>query len=95
MGNTRLELPQGTSYSVGFSHGFNLSGPFSLHITATNAFAYSQTQTAGTSNGQAHTATVTLGTSDVGCSEYVDIYEDTTYHTFAYALSQPPPANCQ
>jgi hypothetical protein len=85
----------GTSYSVGFSHGFNLSGPFSLHITATNAFAYSQTQTAGTSNGQAHTATVTLGTSDVGCSEYVDIYEDTTYHTFAYALSQPPPANCQ
>lgn len=66
-----------------------------LDITATETFEYSQTQTAGVQNGKAHTATVTLGTSDVGCFEYVDIYEDTIYHTFAYALSQPAPSNCQ
>lgn len=88
-------LSNGTSYSVGYSHGFNVNGPFSLQITATNAFTYTQTQTVGTTNGTAHTSTVTLGSSDVGCQEYVDIYEDTTYHTFAYALSQPAPSNCQ
>lgn len=95
-GNMSSEtLSNGTSYSVGYSHGFKLNGPFSLQITATNTFTYSQTETAGISHGTAHTATVTLGSSDVGCQEYVDIYEDTTYHTFAYALSQPAPANCQ
>lgn len=85
----------GTSYSVGYSRSFSLVGPFTLNITADRVFTFSQTQTAGKTNGVAHTATVTLGSSDVGCEEYVDIYEDTTYHTFAYALSQPPPSNCQ
>lgn len=85
----------GTSYSVGYSHNFDATGLFSLSIKVGNTFTYSQKQTAGTSNGTAHTATVTLGTSDVGCEEYVDIYEDTIYHTFAYALSQPAPADCQ
>ncbi|MGC9200230.1 MAG: hypothetical protein ACP5E5_15160 [Acidobacteriaceae bacterium] len=85
----------GTGYSVGYSQGFSLSGLFSLSIKAGSTFTFSQTQTAGASNGQAHTATVTLDTSDVGCSESVDIYEDTTYHTFAFALSEPPPASCQ
>lgn len=90
-------LSNGTSYSVGYSHTFILGGfgPFSLKITATDTFTYSQTQTAGVSNGKAHTASVTLGTSDVGCNEYVDVFEDTTYHTFAYALSQPAPPSCQ
>lgn len=85
----------GTSYGVGFTHQFGLAGPFTLTITDTNSFTYSQTQTAGTTNGTAHTAMVTLGTSDVGCYEYVDVYEDTTYHTFAYALSQAAPPDCQ
>jgi len=85
----------GTSYSVGYSHDFGFTGLFTLSIKDSKTFTFAQTQTAGTSNGLAHTATVTLGTSDVGCFEYVDVYEDTTYHTFAYALSQPAPANCQ
>jgi hypothetical protein len=90
-------LSNGTSYSVGYSHTFGTggSGTFNLGVKFGDTFTYSQTQTAGISNGTAHTAAVTLGTSDVGCQEYVDIYEDTTYHTFAYALSQPAPANCQ
>lgn len=86
----------GTSYGVSYKHGWSVSGAgASLSVSSSNGFTFSNTQTAGTTNGQAHTATVTLGTSDVGCQEYVDVYEDTTYHTFAYALSEPPPSNCQ
>ncbi|MHB1699547.1 MAG: hypothetical protein ACYCSN_05325 [Acidobacteriaceae bacterium] len=47
-------LSNGTSYSVGYSHSFSLNGAFSLQITNTSAFTYSQTQTAGTTNGAAH-----------------------------------------
>jgi len=91
-----MSTSNGTSYSVSYAHGFSLAGlGGNLNITATNTFEYGQTQTVGTANGKSHSADVTLGTSDVGCSEYVDVYEDTTYHTFAYTLSQAPPSNCQ
>ncbi len=96
--NMSLEtLSNGTSYSVGYDHkfGYGGTGPFGLQITATDTFTYSQTETAGTSTTTGHTAQVTLGTSDVGCGEYVDVYEDTIYHTFAYALPQAAPSNCQ
>lgn len=85
----------GYSYSVGVTNGWQLSGPLSLGITVTNTFGFSQTQTFGTQNGTAHTASVTLGSDKVGCFEYVDVYEDATYHTFAYALPQAPPSQCQ
>ncbi len=93
---TSQSMSNGTSYSTGFTHGWSLSGPFGLSFSGSGSskFTYSQTQTVGVQNGTAHTATVTLGTSDVGCQEYVDIYEDTTYHTFAYSLPQTPPSNC-
>lgn len=93
---TSQSMSNGTSYSTGFTHGWSLSGPFGLSFSGSGSstFTYSQTQTVGVQNGAAHTATVTLGTSDVGCQEYVDIYEDTTYHTFAYSLPQTPPSNC-
>ena len=89
------ETSSGSSYGVSYSQGFGQIGLFSLGITATTGFTYAQTQTAGTTNGTAHVGTVTLGTSDVGCSEFVDVYEDTIYHTFAFSLPQEAPANCQ
>ena len=58
----------GSSYGVSYSHGFGTVGPFSLGITATTGFTYALTQTAGESNGTAHTGTATLGSSDIGCS---------------------------
>jgi hypothetical protein len=85
----------GTSYTVSYGHSWKLSGPFTIGITGTTSLEYDQTQTVGTQNGTAHDATVTLKTSDANCFEYVDIYEDTTYHTFAYALPQPAPPECQ
>jgi hypothetical protein len=79
------------SYSVGFtrSSGFSLFGS-GLTITNSNTFTWSDAMSTGTSNGTNHTAAVTLGTSDVGCFETINIYEDTVYHTFAFA---PPVAS--
>lgn len=92
---TERSTSNGTSYGVGYSKTFGFSGGFSLDITASTDWTISQSQSVGSSSGTGHTGDVGLGTSDVGCFEYVDIYEDTTYHTFAYALSEAPPANCQ
>jgi hypothetical protein len=85
----------GSGYSVGYTHAFLIPSDMTLGISATNVFGFTQQQTAGTTNGSAHVGTATFGTSDVGCFEYVDVYEDTTYHTFAFALPQAAPASCQ
>ncbi len=89
----------GTSYTVGVSKSFGSTQTADMSLgfsgSSSTSFTISQTQTAGASNGTAHTAMVTLGTSDPGCQEYVDVYEDTTYHTFAYSLAQTAPSTCQ
>lgn len=86
----------GKDYGVTLQHGWHLPLPdFTLGFESESSLTYSQTQTVGTSYGTAHEASITLGTSDVGCYEYVDVYEDTTYHTFALALSEPAPPECQ
>lgn len=74
------------SYSVGFtnSSGFSLFGG-SFTITNSSTFTWSNAMSTGTSNGTSHTASVTLGSTSVGCYETINIYEDTVYHTFAFA----------
>lgn len=87
------------SYSVGYSVGgtigisvFGTGGK--LQITDTNTFTWTNSESYGSSNGTAHSATVTLGSSSVDCSEIIDVYEDTAYHTFAFAPSATPPPAC-
>jgi hypothetical protein len=87
------------NYSVGYSYsgsiGISVFGTGGkLQITDTNKFTWTNSESYGSSNGSAHTATVTLGSSSVDCSESIDVYEDTVYHTFAFAPSATPPAAC-
>jgi hypothetical protein len=60
-----------------------------------SSFSTSISESQGTQNGSAHQASVTLGSSKVACFEHVDIYEDTAFHTFAFALPATPPTACQ
>lgn len=83
------------SYSVGYniSSGFSLFGA-GFQLQQSNTFTWSDSTSAGTSNGQNHTAQVNLQTNSVGCKETVDIYEDTEYHTFAFSIPVTPPSAC-
>jgi len=75
--------------------GINIPFLFSFSMSNTDFFTWTNSQSEGGSSGTAHTATVTLGSSNVDCMVDVDIYEDTVYHTFAFAYAQTPPTNCQ
>lgn len=86
---------QSNSVSYSTSSGVGISFLFTLTITNTNIFTFTQTESQGVQNGSAHQATVTLGSDKIQCFEHVDIYEDTVYHTFAFALPASPPASCQ
>jgi hypothetical protein len=84
---------KGTTYSksVGLTvqSGLSLLGS-GMTLRNTGTLTWTHTMSTGTSNGTSHAANVTLGTTDVGCFETVNIYEDTVYHTFALA---PPVAS--
>jgi hypothetical protein len=77
------------------SSGIDIPFLFTFKITDTTTFMWTNTESQGEQNGAAHTAMVTLGSSNVGCFEHVDIYEDTAYHTYAFAFPTTPPTDCQ
>jgi hypothetical protein len=86
-------LQTSTSYTTG--SGFNIPFLFTLSITNTNSFTVTTTESQGVQNGSAHSASVTLGSDAVACFEHVDIYEDTAFHTFAFALPAQAPPECE
>ncbi len=77
------------------SSGFDIPFLFTLTISNSSSFAFTTTESQGTQSGSSHTASVTLGSSKVACFEHVDIYEDTAFHTFSFALPAAPPVECQ
>lgn len=89
---TETQTNSSTSgYSI--TNGLTILGA-GLKITDTHTFTWTNAMSVGTSNGKSHAASVTLGTTSVDCVEGVNIYEDTVYHTFAFAPTVTPPASC-
>ncbi len=86
-------LTTSTTYST--TSGVDIPFLFTLTFGNTSSFMSTITESQGTQNGSAHQASVTLGSSKVACFEHVDIYEDTAFHTFAFALPAAPPLECQ
>jgi hypothetical protein len=86
-------LQTSTSYTTG--SGFDIPFLFTLSITNTNSFTVTTSESQGVQNGSAHSASVTLGSDAVGCFEHVDIYEDTAFHTFSFALPAAAPPECE
>ncbi|HLI76613.1 MAG TPA: carboxypeptidase-like regulatory domain-containing protein, partial [Acidobacteriaceae bacterium] len=79
-------------YSVATTNGGNVDfGIFKLSFSRTNTWTWSNTYGSARSDGTTHTANVTFGSSTYTCAAYVDIYEDTMFHTFAF---RQPSSGC-
>lgn len=84
------------SYSVGIMAGVGakIPGIFSIDVTENSSWTWTNTESTGVSSGSSIAENVTLGSSSVDCQETINVYEDTAYHTFAFAPSAAPPSAC-
>jgi hypothetical protein len=82
---TTQTYSESQSQSLGFSwsSGFNILGS-GFTFTKANQFSWTGSESTGTINGYAHSASVTLNSNTVGCNQYIPIFEDTVFHTFVF-----------
>lgn len=71
------------SHSVGFSFG---GGILVASLVTKNTWTWTDGETSGPINGTSNSMSVTLKTSNAGCVENVNIYEDTEFHTFVFQV---------
>jgi hypothetical protein len=69
------------SNSTGASLRVSLGG---VSLTVSNQVTYAYSHSTGTSTGSGNSMTVTLNTSNPDCAEWVNVYEDTVFHTFVF-----------
>jgi hypothetical protein len=95
---------QSQSESLSYNAGFSVGGKVDLAIfgssslDAKTSLTWTQSTSFGTSSGTTHQASVTLGTQTPQLDCWIDIYEDTLYHTFLFvpprtACNPPAPAS--
>jgi len=75
------------SYNTGWSFG---GGPMIANLKTQQTWTWTDTQNSGTSTGEGNSMSVTLKTSTATCGEYVNIFEDTLFKTYAF---QTPAVN--
>ncbi len=80
---------QSYNVSVGYGGDTGVTGIFTLTVEQKDTWTWTNSTTHSTSTGTGYQAKVTLASTTVGCSEWVDIYSDLMYHTFAYVVSHP------
>jgi hypothetical protein len=85
------------SQSDSFTEGFSWEQKWTLYPTTSgiglkqsNQWTWTNSESVGKINSNAHCMSVNLSSSTVGCNEDVTIYEDTVYHTFVF---QQPSGN--
>ena len=74
------------SYGATFGYSSGSGSPSSFGFKTSDSLTWSNSESVGvqTSSGASHTQSLTLGTTNPDCYEYVNIYEDTLYHTFVF-----------
>lgn len=94
--NTSTTLSYGSNGSDAMTFGFNLSGTTAANfgISNTDKWTFTDTESYGKTDGTAHTQALTLATSNSSCYEYVNIYEDTVFHTFVFDNGSNAPNPC-
>jgi hypothetical protein len=76
-----------TSVSVGAK--VEIPGIFTVSVDDTASMTWNYANSSGATAGTAQQAAGTLGTAQAGCLEYVDVYSDTFFHTFAFVTEDP------
>jgi hypothetical protein len=79
--SSTLTTGSGWSYNVGVSYQ---AGPLIAQLKEQYTWTWADTESTGKTTGQTNTLTVNLQTSTTDCTENVNIYEDTLYHTFVF-----------
>jgi hypothetical protein len=80
---------QSYNVSIGSGGSVGITGIFTLQVEVKDTWTWTNSTSHGTSTGTGYQAKVTLASSTVACGEWVDIYSDLVYHTFAYVVSHP------
>jgi hypothetical protein len=77
--------------TVGWTKGWSINLPliFSAKWTDTKTLTWTDTMTSGPTYGVSHTQNAVYATNNANCYEYVDIYEDTVYHSFVFFEDSP------
>jgi hypothetical protein len=72
-----------SSTNVGISYS---EGPLVASLKIADTWTWADSQSTGATAGQAHTMAVTLKTSTATCDEWVNVFEDTVYHTYLFQI---------
>lgn len=86
-----------SSFTTTASQAYNTGISFQVgnllsSLKTQDTWTWTDTEGVGTSTGGTNSMNLTLKTSTAGCSENVNIYEDTVYHTYVYQI--PAGNNC-
>jgi hypothetical protein len=81
--SSTLTTGSGWSYNVGLSIQV---GPLISQLKRQYTWTWADTESTGTTTGEANTMTVNLQTTTTDCTENVNIFEDTLYHTFVFQV---------
>jgi hypothetical protein len=78
-------VSQGESANIGYSANAK-EGSYSenFNLKASDGVTWSYTESMGSSSGTTHSQALVLATTSSSCYEYVNIYEDTMFHTFVF-----------
>lgn len=84
-----------TAQTVGFTYGYNFNpGGNGPTITTGTSFTWSNSQSSGEVNSTAHTMQGQLSSSTVSCYDFINVFEDTVFHTYLFQMTAPDSTSC-
>lgn len=84
-----------TGTTVGFTWAKNFNpGGNGPTITTGTSFTWSNSQSSGEVNGSAHTMQGQLSSSTLDCYDYINVFEDTVFHTYVFQMTAPDNTSC-
>lgn len=84
----------GISIEYKSSNDAKSDDPLNFDWKDSASVTWSLTESVGTTQGTSHTQSLSLQTTNSNCYEYVNVFEDTVFHTFVFANGSDAPNPC-